>query len=275
MKKTFLTKRNALLSGESVSWGIVALAFAIVMLLMRLLTPNLFWYITAPAFSTAGVLTDKSHIFLSIFGDRSALTIENEQLRNENAALVSENQALVKRVGDTITSLGIVASIASRPPESPYDTLIISAGREDGVVVGMEAFGIVNAQKNIGGIPIGVVSNVMDRYSRVTLFSSPRSTLNGWVGKESVPLIIRGEGAGAFSASVARSAEINVSDIVYAPGPGMLPIGSVARIDGDLSAPSVTLRIQSSVNIFSLSLVDLRDSGRIPFIQVSATTTLP
>ena len=58
---------------------------------------------------------------------------------------------------------GIIAGIVARPPASPYDTLVLSAGSEEGVTLGMEAFGA-------GGVPLGVVSSVLANFSRVTLF---------------------------------------------------------------------------------------------------------
>ena len=58
---------------------------------------------------------------------------------------------------------GILAGVVARPPVSPYDTLVLAAGRVDGVEVGMEAFGAV-------GVPVGVVSSVLEDFSRVTLF---------------------------------------------------------------------------------------------------------
>ncbi len=260
MKKTFLAKRNALLSSASASWGALALALAIVVLGARLLLPNVFWYTFSPLFHISNTLASDSHVFIASFGDASRLTLQNETLANENAALALENQTLLQKM-NSISGLGaetrgIVAGVVARPPLSPYDTLMLSVGSGAGITSGMEAFGE-------GGVPLGVVSSIQNNFSRITLFSSPSMSTQGWVGKENVPLIIRGAGAGAMQASVPRSASIAEGDIVFLPGPGMLPIGSVVRIDSDPSSPSVTLRIQSAINLFSLGWVELRDTGII------------
>lgn len=245
----------------------MALAITVFLLLLRLLAPNLFWKIFTPVFQASDSLAKTSHAFLSSFRDTAELALQNEKLISENVALANENQALTKKI-ESISKLsadarGIIAGVVARPPESPYDTLVLSAGSNDGVTLGMEAFGE-------GGVPLGVVSAVFADFSRATLFSAPDVTVNGWVGKNSLPLIIKGTGGGTMSASVARSANIVVGDTVFAPGPGMLPIGSVVRVDNEVSSPSVTLRIMPALNLFSVTWVSLRDTGTL----LSATSTL-
>lgn len=265
MKKIFLARRNALLSSASISWGAFALAFAVFALLARLLVPNFFWHAAAPAFRAADVIAAKSHMFLNSFSDTALLAARNERLASENAALANENQALLEKVAGLAglvgtlgkgknENSGILAGVVARPPESPYDTLVLSAGTSAGVTLGMEAFGA-------GGVPLGSVSSVTDDFSRVTLFSAPHMVTRGWVGRASIPVDIFGAGAGTMQASFSRSAHVTVGDTVFAPGPGMLPIGSVVRIDNNPSTPGATLRIMPMINLFSLSWVLLRDTG--------------
>lgn len=278
MKRTFLVKRNALLSSTDVSWGIYTLAGVILLLVLRVFLPNQFWYIVSPVLRGADALATQSHIFLSSFGDRAALTLENERLTNENLALASENQSLIQKASSLESLLGpaapqdatgIIAGIIARPPTSPYDTIVVSPGSRAGVAQGEEAFGP-------GGVPLGVVSAVLADFSRVTLFSMPGMSVNGSIGRQKIPLTIRGAGGGAMRASVGRSTLTAVGDYVFAPGPGLLPIGTVVRIDSDPSSPSVTLQIQPALNIFSLEWVELRATGPLFVSSLSwATTTIP
>ncbi|OGG40424.1 hypothetical protein A2118_02820 [Candidatus Kaiserbacteria bacterium GWA2_50_9] len=239
------------------SWGGYALIFSIVALLVRLVAPDFFWQITAPAFRAADALAAQSHAFWASFNDVSELAIRNERLVEENAALINENQALREKemaIDEFDVAKGILAAVVARPPESPYDTLVLAAGARARVALGQEAFGE-------GGVPIGIVTAVTTDFSRVTLFSAPGQLTHGWIGRESLPLRIFGSGAGTMNASLSRSAGIAVGDTVFAPGPGMLPIGSVVRIDSDPASPGATLRIVPKVNPFSLSWVQLRDVG--------------
>lgn len=280
MKKTFLAKRNAFLSSANISWGGYALAVAALLLLARLLAPNLFWQAFTPVFRGADALAASGHAFLSSFGDTAALSLQNETLVRENAALASENQALLQKTADLEgligpaapggnTASGILAGVVARPPESPYDTLVLAAGARAGIARGQEVFGA-------GNVPIGIISLVLADFSRVTLFTSPGVSITGWVGSAHVPLTITGSGAGSMSASLARSASIVAGDSVFAPGPGMLPIGKVVRIDGDPASPSMTLRIMPALNLFSVSWVLVRDTGTALLGALpQATSTLP
>ena len=259
MKKTFLAKRNSLLSFAGVPWGALALAFVFLVLVVRLIAPNFFWNMFSPVYRATDAIALISHSFVSGFGNTAALAEKNAQLTSENAALAIENQALIQKEV-AVTALGdsgIIAGVVARPPESPYDTLIIAAGLDKGVTLGMEAFGA-------GGVPLGVVSSVLADFSRTTLFSAPSVVTSGWVGNNSIPVSLRGAGAGAFDATVSHDAGIKVGDVVSVPGPGALPIGSVVRVDSDPSSSSVTLRIKPALNIFSVTWVILRAGPTLP-----------
>ena len=272
-------KRKIFFSRENFSLGVYALLFAIFVLFMRLLAPNLFWKMFTPLFRVSDTFAAESHSFISRFGNAEILTARNEQLAGENALLANENQMLLQKIADsgvfagTLAKGGIVAGVVARPPESPYDTLVLAAGENEGVTLGMEAFGSLTGEASASDIPIGVVSSVLADFSRVTLFSAPGTATSGWIGHTAIPVTIFGAGAGAMNVTIERSASIAIGDTVFIPGPGMLPIGKVSRVDGDSSSPAVTLRITSALNLFSIAWVALRDVGGTAFI--SATSTLP
>ncbi len=280
MKKTFLAKRNALLSFTSISWSGFALIIVILLFLVRFFAPNLFWQMLAPVFHGADSLATESHAFFSGFGNNAKLSLQNESLMNENMALANENQALLQKEASLEALLGsstsgknmapeILAGVVARPPEIPYDTLVLAAGARAGVALGQEVFGA-------GDVPIGIISTVFADFSRATLFSSPGVRIAGWAGPANMPLTITGSGAGTMSATLPRSAGVAVGDTVFGPGPGMLPIGRVIRIDGDSSSPSVTLRITPALDLFSVSWVTVRGASVALLNALSqATSTLP
>lgn len=274
MKKTYLARRNALLTTRGISWSVGALLFSLVVLGVRIAAPNVFWHIFTPAFRASDAIASASGAFFSHFSDAAKLTALAEKLTAENMALSIENKALQQRVAaqealagsSSRARSGIVAGVVARPPVSPYDQLVLGKGSDDGVALGMEAFGP-------GNVPIGIVSSVVSDFSQVTLFSSPSVSTHGWVGEHSLPLTLVGSGGGAFSASAPRGALVSVGDVVSVPGPGQLPLGRVVRVDSDSLSPAVTLHIVSAANLFSLSVVELRATG---FKGVTfATSTLP
>lgn len=272
MKKTYLARRNALISATSISWGAGALLFALLFLGFRLIAPNLFLIAVTPLFRVSDAIAAGSNGFFAHFNDAAALTLQNEKLQTENASLASENAALAAKVdaqaallgGSTVRTPGIFADIVSRPPTSPYDTFVLAQGATDDVTIGMEAFGP-------GNVPVGVVSSVLADFSRLTLFSTPGVVSHGRVGRADLPLTLVGAGAGALTASVPRAASIVVGDTVYLPGPGQLPIGSVVRVDSDPLSPAVTLRIVTATNLFSMPSVELRMTGIMGVSFASST----
>jgi cell shape-determining protein MreC len=265
MKRTYLAKHKTFFSPGNFSWGVCALAFSILIFVLRFFAPNLFWKAFTPVFRASDSFAVKSHSFVSSFGNAEMLSAKNEQLTEENVALANENQMLLQKEGSVSEDTpGISADVVARPPESPYDSLVLAAGSDIGVTLGMEAF-------DENGVPIGIVSSVLADFSRVTLFSAPGTTTNGWIGNANIPITIFGAGGGAMNAAMSRSADIAVGDTIFVSGPGELPIGRIVRIDGSASSPSVTLRIMPDANLFSTVWVSLRDTGASSF--VSATTT--
>ncbi len=272
MKKTYLPKHKIFFSAEHFSCGAYALIAAIFLCLIRILFPNFFWHIFSPVFYTSDAIAQEYHSVISGFGNAQRLTIKNEVLIQKNTELANENQILIQKVADIsglscksdFCSSAIYAGVVARPPESPYDILVLAAGSNDGVKVGMEAFGGE-------GTPIGVVSAVLENFSRVVLFSSPRTATNGWFGNKKLPITLYGAGAGAIKATMPRSANSAVGDIVFVSGPGALPIGVIGSVDSDPSSPAVELHIVPAVNLFSTTWVLLRDAG-VP-VSISATTT--
>jgi cell shape-determining protein MreC len=150
---------------------------------------------------------------------------------------------------------GVMAGVLMRPPESPYDTLVLSSGATDDVALGMRVFGP-------GGVPIGTISQVTADFSRVTLFSSPGVVTQGWVGETRVPIEMRGVGGGAVEAVIPRPVAVAEGDVVFTGGPGAIAYGTVVKVIDNPSSPQVALRIMPAVNLFSLTWVNVRVAGR-------------
>jgi cell shape-determining protein MreC len=208
--------------------------------------------------------------FFAGIGNSAKLVQENKTLSQEILTLQNENTVLTARSQD-LTSLlsvssesaggtgtsgasgaraGILAGVLASPPLSPYDTLIVSSGSAQGVVRGAQVYAA-------GGIPIGTVTEVTSTTAIVQLLSTPGVTTNGWAGTARVPVEVMGVGAGSYTATLPAAASVSVGDSVYAPGPGAVPFGTVTKIDADPSSPTVVLHIQSLVNMFSITWVEI------------------
>ncbi len=214
--------------------------------------------LTTPLWRAGGVATDALHGMTLLFGNSAGLARERDQLQNENRALMETNRTLSASVADLERLLGsrtegekrVVAGVLARPPVIPYDTLIVDVGSQAGVHAGAFAFGP-------GGVPLGTVAQVGPTSSHIELFSTGGRVTEGWVGEKRLPITLTGRGGGAFEATLPRDSGIAVDAVVYVPGPGALPIGTVVRIDSNPSSPRDTVHIAPYANVFSLTWVEL------------------
>lgn len=267
MKKQSFRRRNSSGAGtvlRTIYWPTVFVAaFIFIFMVLRLVVPGVFMALVSPLWQGGTSLNTAIGTIFSGFGNTQKLTLENTALKlqvttltNQNLVLTSRAQDLTKLLGGSgtgSTGSGILAGVLVRPPESAYDTLIVAAGSKEGVVVGSEVFGT-------GGVPIGTVQKVTAHTATVVLISTAGTTTSGWVGESREPLSLVGMGAGAFTASVSKVAAPLVGDNIYIPGPGAVPIGTIASIETDASSPSVTLQILPLVNLFQLTWVEIARS---------------
>lgn len=249
MKTQYFRRRNALLSGSVWPIGAALVVLVVVVLLIRVFAPDVLSAVAKPLWH-AGDAASKGVASVSTpFQNIVTLQAERDALQQENAALHAQVAVLSAQVQGTATlAPGISAGVLARPPVSPYDTLVVGAGEQQGIAQGAIAYAP-------GGVPVGVVQEVSAQTARVQLYSAPGVQTEGWVGEERIAITLMGRGAGAFAASLARDSGVAVGDVVYAPGPGALPVGTVMRIDSDPSSPRSQVFIQPLVNIFSLTWV--------------------
>ena len=268
MKKQFYPKLNySLAKGRAntrrFTWALGSVvAITVVLFLLRTFVPGVLVIVAAP-FWTGGTKLEAGvgNVF-SGFGNAEKLTQENavlsqqvSTLENQNAVLTARSQDLTKLLGgQTGSDANILGGVLARPPQSPYDTLVVGVGSKDGVVTGAIAYAA-------GGVPIGTVRSVAMHTATIELLSTAGRTTDAWVGADRIPLSINGVGGGAFDATLPKSVPVAVGDSVYVPGPGAIPIATIARINTDPSSPTVDLYMHPLVNMFSL-----------PWVEISRTT---
>jgi hypothetical protein len=255
--------------------GAGLLAFALIVAALRLLAPTTFLAATAPLLSGGDRVAAAFSGFSAGFSNTRKLAAQNAALAAEASALAAENQALSAQIAD-LTALigsvpqvpsGVAAGVIARPPESAYDTLIVGAGADDGIVAGDAAFAA-------GGTPLGAVAAVSGGYARVALLSASGMRTFAWLGPERLPITLVGQGGGAFTAEAPRSATTTPGEAVYVAGPGSLPIGTLAKAGGDPSAPFTTLYIEGRVNPGAVTMVLIRP-GAPAWSSVAATSPAP
>lgn len=241
--------------------GPVALALFVLVFIfaiLRFVFPGVLVSIASPLWSAGSSFSSGVGNVGSFFSDKATLTSERDRLLAENAAYYAKNVVLNARVKDLERLLGdrtdpvggILAGVLSRPPVSPYDVLIVDVGSNARVSVGSRADGP-------GGMPLGSVESVTKNSARILLYSTPGKETESWIGETRIPVTLVGEGSGAMSAVVAREAGIAVGDLVYASGPGALPVGSVTAVGNDPSSPRSRVDIRPLLNPFSVTWVTI------------------
>ena len=250
-------RRNALItSGGAVAAGIVLIA-AVAVFILHAVAPGAIRAEATPLWQAGNGTASAFEAFASIFGNSAALTAERDRLREDSLALAEENRTLRGQVSDLTRLMAsstpahrALAGVLARPPVAPYDTLIVGAGKNVGVKDGAFVYGP-------GDVPLGTVSHADAATSEVALFCAGGRSTDGWVGDARVPVTLIGKGAGAFEATLPRDSGVAVNAVVYVPGPGALPVGTVVKIDSDPSSPRDTIHIAPYANLFSLTWVSL------------------
>ncbi len=233
----------------------VALAVAVVvvvLLILRLVFPQALTSLARPVWALGDTLSAAVGSATLSFENADDVRDERDRLQAELLARTNEYQVLRAQLVDE-ARLGavegrIVAGVLARPPLSPYDTLVVGKGSDAGVREGAQAYGE-------GGVPLGTVARTDAATAHIALYSSAGRETLGWAGEERIPVSLVGAGGGAFRATLAKDAPVTVGELVYVPGPGALPIGTVARIDVNPSSSTATLFITPLANPFTLSTV--------------------
>ncbi len=145
-------------------------------------------------------------------------------------------------------------SIISRPPQSPYDILIIDAGSDNEVKAGM----LVTAY---GNVLLGYVAEVFPSTSKVKLISFSNEETNvmiesaGTGTSTAVSAIAIGRGGENLEIKLPSSIAINSGDQVKTMGTLSFVVGTIEKVEISLSDPFQKLLFRLPVNIQELKYV--------------------
>ncbi|MBY0293796.1 rod shape-determining protein MreC [Patescibacteria group bacterium] len=182
----------------------------------------------------------------ALVADRNALYEENLQLKN--------------RLGRNASKAVILAGVLQRPPATPYDTLMIDAGAEEGV----HQNDFVSAG---GTMRIGTVAEVYAHTSRVVLFSAPGQTYDVLLRLASttqvVPVSMQGQGSGSFVGQVPAGTPVKVGDSLVFPGIASAFAGTVSSVLFDPKQSFITLYARLPVDLLSLQYVEIEKDSYV------------
>jgi cell shape-determining protein MreC len=178
---------------------------------------------------------------------------ENEaRIANYNTVL-DENNKLKEILGRAPEQIGnrmLVAAILAKPNRSLYDTLIIDAGANQGVVVNQRVFAL-------GNIPIGRIAESYADSSKVILYSNPEEKTGIVVDGRGIFMQIVGRGGGNFEILLPKDLTLDNGTEVSLPGITPYIVGTVVKTISDPRDSFVKALLVSPVNIQSLDFVEV------------------
>lgn len=206
-------------------------------------------------------LVDGVSFTTAVIKSRSNLVLENRRLRqeiekntseqNRFETLEEEYKTLLEAYGRRpITGSVVLANVISKPPQSPYDVLIVDVGENVGIDVGAEVYGL-------GGIPIGLVHETVSGTSRVVLFSSVGEEHQATLNRTGATITLKGVGGGNIEAQAAQDLDVRVGDTVSLPVFGGAVVAEVVDIEHIETQASKTVLLKVPVNVFHTRFVEI------------------
>lgn len=226
------------------------------------LSKKLFHYIGKPIWETKGIALNSMNDLSYLTRNKSSILKENRSLLEENRKLKismidyqilkDENEQLKELFGVIPNpSSFILASILVKPSHSPYDTLIIGVGEENGVLEGFKVY--VN-----GNVPIGVIKEVYAKTSLVELYSNPGKVTTGVVEGLNINVDLVGRGGGNFEMAIPFELIIPNESFITLPS---IESEIIAIVEEEISEPTDPIKkviLRAPVNIQNQKWVEVK-----------------
>ncbi|MEI8061792.1 MAG: rod shape-determining protein MreC [bacterium] len=178
-----------------------------------------------------------------------------EYLNAKITALQSENDSLKSFLNanddvNTKRPQGSLFAVSEKPPFSPYDSITIRGGSQNGIQVD----DIVFAGPDV---IVGYVSKVLDTTSIVTLYSSSGEHQEVYVGTSSDTVVSEGRGGGNFYIKVPSETKVAVGDPIVWPSMQNILLGKVDKVDAAPGDAFSYILFKSLIPISSIRYVQV------------------
>jgi len=223
-----------------------------------------------PFSATYVFLKDKSGNIGAFYHSRTYLVEENKRLVfliEENREKLSlfeslrlEHESLLSSYGrNQLVASGtlILANVILKPPQSPYDVLVVDVGADRRVTVGQQVF-------SQGGIPAGRVTGVFGSTAKIALFSSVGEKTHLALERTGESLSVEGRGGGNFETEVGQEMDIVVGDRVVLSQFNGAVVASVVEVEANPTSASRRVFLHSAINVFKLRWVEIAHALFIP-----------
>ncbi len=189
---------------------------------------------------------------------KSSLIKENELLKDEVGrlrltkidydTLFKENEELKAMVAMKKSSMRAIANILSKPPQSPFDTLVLSSGKDAGLEVGNKVY-------ISDSIIIGTVSDVLNETSVARLYSAPGEKSEVVLSRTGQSFVIEGSGGENFTLEVPKDTDILWGDSLVLQGSSDFVLATVYFVDSSSQSSFKTVHMRVPVSLYQVKRV--------------------
>lgn len=163
--------------------------------------------------------------------------------------LRDENASLKEMFGRSPFKRALLTAVLNNPTQTPYDTLVIDAGKNLGVISG--------AQVSVQGSVVGSIMEVAPTWSKVKLLSSPGEEHQVIIGKTRISALATGLGAGNFDARIPRELDVVSGDPVVFPELDKRSVGVVETIVVSANDSFQRILFKSLINLAETRFVEV------------------
>ena len=216
------------------------------------------FFVARPIWSIGSVVTKPFGSVKNYFVSKNSLIRENLSLENEINTLKlkevdydllsKENENLKNQMGRASNSNRIISRVLSKPPRSPYDTLVIDVGSSHNISIGDKVY-------SAGNIIIGKVSEVTGNTSIVELFSKGDLKQESVLLRTGASFTLIGAGGANFELEVPKDTDVLWGDVFVYPGLSSSALGAVYFIDDSSKGSFKTIYLRIPGNVFSVQWV--------------------
>ncbi len=245
-------------------WSGIFFAVVALILLVSFWKPNVFspavHFLGRPFVALHDVVNGSFGFVGSLFADKRSLVAENQNLKQidvlyqavtEERDYYQQQNMLLSRIVPAATSSRVVATarVISKPSFSPYDTVIIEGGTDNGIRIGDY---VLADDVTL----LGMVVEAYGQTSIVDLLSSPDEETKVLIGDKSIQAVATGKGSGDFELKLPRNVDVNNGDVVVAAS--TTPARIMGTIQNIVVSPDDSFEkivFKSPVDISELSYV--------------------
>jgi len=180
----------------------------------------------------------------------------SEGTENTLAKLQVENEQF-RLLCEAVPEERVIARVVGRPPQLPYDVLMLDRGREHGVV---EQAPVYVGSDQV----IGYVSRVYDRTALVTLVSTAGFESMAYIVGPNIYTYAEGIGGGMLQVQVPQGIPLAVGDTVILPAIDSGVYGAITQIETAPTQPIQYGYVPMQVNLQSMQYVSIGAEAIVP-----------